>query len=128
VQFSESDPTRSSILNAGVDPKARDWQNTWSIGAGTAYDFNSHWTGRLGAGYLTTAVPEKSFEPSLPDSDRTEATAGLTYTWNKTQFHLAYNAAYFNTRSVSNNVEGGTINGTYRTFVNSWSVGVEERF
>ncbi len=128
VQFSETNPTRKSILSAGVDPQTREWQDTVSFGVGTAYDLSRRWTARLGGGYLPRAVPEKTFDSSLPDANRYEATTGLTYKLYKTQFHFAYNAAWFETRSVSNNVTRGAINGTYRTFVNSWSLGIEQKF
>src|SRR5262249_44109315 len=107
----------------------RDWHAVWSVGAGTEYDLNDKWTIRGGFGYDWAAVPESSFDPSLPDSNRFEATTGFTWRFLKsTEFHFAYNGVFFKKRTISNEVAGGTINGKYETRIDVFSVGIEQKF
>ncbi len=129
VTFADENPLRQSVLNAGVDPLHRDWRAVWSIGAGAEYDLTDKWTLRGGLGYDWTAVPESSFDPSLPDANRFEITGGFSYrVFKNTQLHFAYNGAFFRERSISNNVDDGQINGKYDTTINVYSIGLEQKF
>jgi long-chain fatty acid transport protein len=129
VTFDENNPLRQSVLSAGVDPLHRDWRAVWSLGAGSEYDLTDKWTLRGGLGYLWGAVPETSFDPSLPDSNRVEVTAGFTRRlFARTLLHFAYNGVFFNARNISNHVDGGNIDGRYDTVINVYSVGVEQKF
>jgi long-chain fatty acid transport protein len=129
VTFDEPNLLRNATLNAGVDPLHRDWHAEWSLGAGSEYRPDDKWALRGGLGYLWAAVPESSFEPSLPDANRFEVTAGFSRRlFTNNSIHFAYNGVFMRPRTVSNNVDGGAINGKYETRIDVYSVGFEQKF
>lgn len=72
------------------------WEDTWTFGAGTDWEFSPGWTLRAGYTYMESPVPDETVSPLLPDSDRHTFAAGLgrrfgahsldlAVTWNRLQ-------------------------------------------
>jgi len=115
--FKETDPTRKGFLDTG-NPIVRDWRDVHAWAIGSQYNFNNGIGLRLGYAYMNTAVPEKSWDPSVPDSDQHTIANGIGYSWKHVTLDAAYNVIVFKNRNINNSVgslSGSTINGKYKT-------------
>jgi long-chain fatty acid transport protein len=126
----ESDATRLGILNTG-NPIKRDWHSTWNFGFGTNYKFNDIWQARGGYYFYPEAVPEHTWDPSVPDSATNGFTFGGSFSVASLTIDLAYNFIYFQKRTIHNNVgadSASTVNGEYKTKVHVVSMNLTYRF
>ncbi len=55
----------------------KDWQWNYQVSLGAQYDFGDGIAARLGVGRVGTPVPEETYDPMLPDGERTLLTAGF---------------------------------------------------
>ncbi|WP_394129829.1 OmpP1/FadL family transporter [Shewanella maritima] len=62
--------------------KEYNWEDSWFLSIGATYDINENWTVRAGFAKDQGVVGEVS-SLSIPDSDRTWYSAGLTYSFDK---------------------------------------------
>lgn len=60
-------------------PIEKDWGWNYQLAVGAEYTLSSGLALRLGGGRVGTPVPEKSYDPILPDGERLLLTAGLGY-------------------------------------------------
>ncbi len=114
-QFSETDPSRSGVLNQG-NPVGRDWKATWNVGVGAQYKLNDRWEPRCGYFYYPESIPEATWDPSTPESERHGIAAGVGYKTGPVTIDFAYNFIWFKDRSISNQVGAGSlasVNGEY---------------
>ncbi len=114
-QFSETEPNRAGVLNQG-NPVPRDWDATWNVGVGAQYKLNEQWEPRAGYFYYPEAIPESTWEPSTPESERHGFAVGLGYITGPVTVDFAYNYIWFKDRSISNQVGASslaTVNGEY---------------
>jgi len=113
--FSETDANRAGILNQG-NPVPRDWDATWNVGLGAQYTLNERWAPRAGYFYYPEAIPEATWDPSTPESERHGITLGLGFNQGPVTVDFAYNYILFIDRSISNQVGAtslATVNGEY---------------
>jgi long-chain fatty acid transport protein len=59
------------------------WKDTWRVGIGANYHYNSAWTFRVGTAYDQSPVPDADRTPRVPDSDRTWIALGAQYRLSK---------------------------------------------
>lgn len=108
-----------------------DWKDTWVIALGGEYYINSKWTVRGGYCYQQNAIPEKTFNPAVPDSDIHVIALGLGYQYKKIVIDIAYAAGFFSKRDINNTVGasvGSNVNGKYDTLAHVIGASVGYKF
>jgi long-chain fatty acid transport protein len=82
---------------------------------------------RLSAGYIYSenSVPNESFNPTIPDSDRHIFSVGIGQTLDRFEWQVAYQHAYGPSRTIENGTAG---DGTYEFRSNAVSVSLGYRF
>ncbi|MEI8010873.1 MAG: outer membrane protein transport protein [Candidatus Omnitrophota bacterium] len=109
---------RGAVLNDG-NPIARDWRSALSTAVGAKYALTDTFRLRTGYFYHQSPVPGATWEANLPDADSHGVTTGFGYDIRKDlTLDLAWSAMYYKAREVENTVASGTINGTYRQWIN----------
>jgi long-chain fatty acid transport protein len=89
--YDELEATRDAdglVLNSLTS--AKDYEDTIAYRLGVQYDLNEMWV--LRGGFLTepSAVPEETYDPRLPDGDRTGYVVGAGYSDGPWTFDFAY--------------------------------------
>lgn len=95
---------------------AENYDNTWRLSGGAAFDVSRAWAVRAGLAYDQAPMNGRSRTPRVPDSDRLEATAGASYSPNKHwTFDAAYMHVFFHKASINSlDTSGGyRLRGTY---------------
>lgn len=109
-----SAPNDAILKAIGIEDK--DWSNGFTLALGATHKFTQKLTGRAGTYYFWTPVPETSFTPGIPDSNRLTFSLGAGYDFTKylTADICYYNMIFFR-RHVSNEVSEplGSVDGTY---------------
>ncbi len=101
-----------------VSVTARDWHDTWAFSLGGKYRLNDAVT--LLGGYLFAkdAVPDRTFDPAIPDSDSHLFTIGTELDFNELKVAVAYGYQLQVNRDKNPNVQDAALgfeeaNGTY---------------
>ena len=125
----ETDPTRLAILNNG-NPQPRQWKDVFSAALGTEYQLNDRWKLRGGFMYMDSPVPNKTYEPSIPDSDLYGLALGTGYKVGAIGIDVAYLVNMFPNRTVNNTAGAPLSNasGTYKSFANSFALNFSFKF
>lgn len=116
----ETDPYRLAVLNSG-NPVAMNWKDSYTFCLGGEYALNNKTKLRAGYFYEQHAVPESTWNPSLPDSDVNAFTIGAGYALSKNlKIDCFYGILVYDQRKIENTVGAvyGGINGKYDTMVN----------
>ncbi len=100
----------SALLGGGRIP--RDWRDTWHAGFGAEYALNEHWTLRGGYQFTDSAVPDRTFTPTIPDSERHQLSVGLGWQSGRHAIDLGYSHSLFADRDISTNRDP-RLNGRY---------------
>lgn len=82
IQWSRyGDPEiRSPTVGSVLPPRPpNEWKNTWNAAVGVSWDVHPAWTLRAGYTQIRSPIPDRSFSPYLPDSDRTVYSIGAGY-------------------------------------------------
>ncbi|MDP3980362.1 MAG: outer membrane protein transport protein [Chlamydiota bacterium] len=111
-------PTSDAVYN---------YNDSFILGLGTQYEINEHWTARCGYMYADKALPDATFDPVVPDSNRHAVNVGLSYNIGSVTLSVAYQAIFFEDRDINNDVGAGvgsSVDGRYESFVNAFSFGV----
>ena len=93
---------------AGNVPLAFNWQSSFFYEFGATYQFDHGFSASAGYIYSENSVPNASFNPIVPDSNRHIFSFGLGKKWNQLEFDLAYQYAHGPARNVT-----GPAAGTY---------------
>jgi long-chain fatty acid transport protein len=112
----------------------RDWNDVFSFNIGAKYRLNERCS--LLAGYLygNTPVPDKTFDPTIPDSDTHVFTLGTEIKFDKFNFALSYAYQHFEDRDKNNQIPSDAqlaidrANGTYKTDLNLVAASLAYRF
>ena len=112
-----------------IEPK--NWRETFAVNAGGRYRLNDTFT--LLAGYLFgwNAVPDDTFEPSVPDADTHLFCLGSDMIFNNITLAVSYAYQLFEERSKNNAVGaavGGTANGDYNADIHLLGLSATYRF
>ncbi|MFH0881154.1 MAG: outer membrane protein transport protein [Lentisphaerota bacterium] len=89
-----------------------DWKDTWTAGISAAWKMTPNWTLRAGYSFLESPIPDDTFTPTIPDSDRHTLTAGLGFEHGAHRADIAAAASFFADRSIANN-QNPLLNGDY---------------
>lgn len=107
------------------------WHDTFAVNVGGKYRLNDTFT--LLAGYLYgwNAVPDDTFEPSVPDANSHLFCLGTDMVFNNIKLAVSYAYQLQEERSKNNTVgaaTGGAANGTYNADIHLLGLGVTYRF
>jgi long-chain fatty acid transport protein len=89
----------------------KNWKDVWNLSFGIAYRVKPNWEISGGVGFIRTPVPDATFDPSLPDADRTIFSLGSTFFVRKATIELVYVYNLFQSREIKT---GGFL-GTYKS-------------
>ena len=93
----------------------REWHDTFSINTGAKYRINEKWAVMGGYLYGWNPVPDRTFEPSIPDSNTHLFCAGGEAEFDGLKVTMAYGYQLQENRSKTTNRYGPLANGTYST-------------
>jgi len=101
-------------------PLPLEWKDIWSFGLGTTYRASDMWKINGGWYYISAAVPDRTFAPIIPDSDRWGLTIGPSFTKGSLTIDAVYSPLFYKDRNINNNIgeqvsgiPGYNINGEY---------------
>ena len=100
------------------------YHDTWSFRFGTQYDITRNWTIRGGYAYGTSAVPEATFSPIVPDSNYHLFSVGLGYSTDRWSIDAAYLFIYRETRNIRDGAFAPFVDGKWNTNMQGFMVTV----
>lgn len=106
------------ILGMPSDVQTKKWKDTITVNVGGEYLLSHRHTLRAGYIYRENAVPDETFEPSLPDADAHLFAIGGDLIRPSYTLSLAYVYERQKSRAKTNAIGealGGSANGTYRS-------------
>ncbi len=94
-----------------ADPYGRgtvpyNWKDSFFYEFGTQYEINDTWTVRAGYIFSENTVPDSTFNPNLPDSDRHVFSAGLGFTWKRLTIDAVYQYSLSTDRTITGSASG----------------------
>jgi len=121
------DPIRGQTSQTIV----KDWHDSHAFLFGAQYRLDERWTVMAGYLYETSPVPDRTFEPSSPDSDSQVFSAGVAFRYLNLETALGYGFQWKMDRDKHNAVgaaAGGTANGRYESYIHLLGVSLTYRF
>ena len=85
------------------DPRSTipfNWKDSFFYEFGTQYDLDEHWTLRGGYIFSENTVPDSTFSPLVPDSDRHVFSVGFGYRSGRFEGNLTYQYSLSENRTV----------------------------
>ncbi len=101
------------------------WESSLFYEFGASYRFDNGLVASLGYIFSENSVPNESFNPVVPDSNRHIFSAGVGGQWEKWAFDLAYQWAHGPSRSIA---QGTVADGTYQFDSHAISLSVGYNF
>jgi long-chain fatty acid transport protein len=103
--WSSYDQLKIELADGRTSVAPKDWKDTYSANIGAKYQLNE--TVALLAGYLYggNPIPDKTFEPSIPDADTHLFCIGTDVKYKKFRFDLSYAYQYLQSRHKNNLVD-----------------------
>jgi len=93
-------------------PTVFNWQDSFYYEFGAQYTLSDHWIVRGGYIYSENTVPNSTFSPSEPDSNRHVFSIGLGYVHPRMNIDIVYQYSLSEDRTVSN---GSAVDGTWKS-------------
>jgi len=108
VQFSNIDKAEIKDRDTGelLSYINKDWNDTWIFALGGEYLINDNWSLRAGYSYQQNAVPEKTFNPSVPDANMNVVALGLGYNKSGWTIDVAYAIGLYSNRDIETDYYG----------------------
>jgi long-chain fatty acid transport protein len=103
----------------------KNWHDTWAFRFGASYEVNDWMKLRAGYIYDLTPVPDTSFDPQVPDSNRHIFTVGQDLKIKRFTLGIAYNYILSESRTKNNTVVTNGVaaplqaNGRYKSDIHS---------
>jgi long-chain fatty acid transport protein len=91
------------------------WQDSWYYEFGTQYEIDEHWTVRGGYIFSVNTVPNSTFSPSVPDSNRHVFSVGGGYSTTRYSVDLVYQYSLSEDRTVTEKGPGSVADGTWQS-------------
>ena len=111
--------TEQPILGSYLPPIPKQWEDTWGVNCGVKYNLNENIALALGYIHEWNPVPDETFDPQIPSSDKNIYSMGFQkrkFIWDSLSFAITYMYETYNSRSKDNSVGaefGETANGIY---------------
>lgn len=114
-----------------VPPLVLNWESSWFFAWGVTRKFGDGW--RASAGYIFSenSVPDKSFNPLVPDTERHAWSVGIGRETKKWTWDVAYQLAWGTPRTVTGSAvtpAGQSADGRYEWWSHALSVSVGRKF
>jgi long-chain fatty acid transport protein len=91
-----------------------DWMDSWFYEFGAQYEINEHWTARAGYIFSQNTVPQKTFTPSIVDSDRHVLSGGIEYKTGRFSVDVVYQYTWLDDRTINQPLNPlGNVNGKW---------------
>ncbi|HEY3860595.1 MAG TPA: outer membrane protein transport protein [Verrucomicrobiae bacterium] len=106
-----------------------DWSPSWMVDAGVTRYLRNNW--RVSGGYIYSenSVPDRNFNPLIPDSDRHIFSIGVGKQCGRFSWDAAYQLAWAPSRTVGGDVTaGGTAGGKYEFLSHALTINFGYRF
>ena len=120
------------IFGMTSDVQIKNWKDTITVNLGGEYFLSDRYTLRAGYIYRENAIPDETFEPSLPDADAHLFAMGGDLHWStKYTLSLAYVYERQKSRDKVNFLGdplGGNANGTYRSDIHFLALSLNWHF
>lgn len=125
VDWTDWDRLNTVTLNQGTGNVALpfNWQSSFFYEFGATYQFDGGFSASAGYIYSENSVPNGSFNPIVPDSNRHIYSIGLGKQWKQWDFDVAYQYAHGPSRTVT-----GLAAGTYQFDSHAISISAGYRF
>ena len=103
VDWTDWDRLNTVTLNkvSGTVPLPFNWQSSFFYEFGATYKFDDGFSASAGYIYSENSVPNGSFNPIVPDSNRHIFTVGVGKQWKKLDLDVAYQYAHGPSRTVT---------------------------
>ena len=103
VDWTDWDRLNTVTLNkvSGAVPLPFNWQSSFFYEFGATYKFDDGFSASAGYIYSENSVPNGSFNPIVPDSNRHIFTVGFGKQWKKLDLDVAYQYAHGPSRTVT---------------------------
>jgi long-chain fatty acid transport protein len=116
---------------SGAVPLAFNWKSGFFYEIGATRYLTDNWN--VSAGYLYTenSVPDATYTPAVPDSNRSFYSLGVGYSSGNLAANLAWHHADGGTRTVTGSppsLIGATADGSYKNSINAIALSLELRF
>ncbi len=109
----------------------KNWKDTWSYSIGSKYDLNDTFAILGGYRFDNNPVPNDTFEPAIPASDKHCVSLGVTKRFGNLVAGVVYYYEKYESRKKDNSLGadlGGTANGEYNTEAHVVGVSVSYEF
>ena len=116
---------------SGAVPLAFNWKSGFFYEVGVTRYLPGGWNFSAGYFYTENSVPDATYTPAVPDSNRSFYCLGAGYDAGHFAVNLAWHYADGGSRTVTGSppsLIGATADGTYRNSLNAFAVTVELRF
>lgn len=110
----------NAIFNGSTIPTR--YHDSWSFRFGTQYQLTEHWTVRGGYAYGTSAVPDSTFSPLVPDSNYHLFSVGVGYSTGRWSIDGAYLFIYREPRTITGGINAPYADGTWNTNMQGFMV------
>jgi long-chain fatty acid transport protein len=104
VDWTDWDTLNTVKLKQALGPQTLvfDWRSSFFYEWGVTRYFDNGWSVSAGYIYSENSVPEKTFNPIVPDSDRHIFSIGVGKKYKSLDLNLTYQFAYGPTRTIDN--------------------------
>lgn len=113
------------------DPEKKDWKDVMSYSIGAKYDLNDTFAILGGYRFDNNPVPDDTFEPAIPASDKHSISVGVNKRFGNVVAGVSYYYEKYESRKKNNDLGarlGGTANGEYNTDAHMVSASVAYEF
>jgi long-chain fatty acid transport protein len=131
LDWTDWDVVETMVVEQTPDlPLELNWRSSFIYEAGVTRAFTNGW--RVSAGYMfvENSVPEKSFNPVIPDMDLHAFSAGIGLSSGRLAWEFAYQFVYGPSRRIDNplSAPNASANGTYDFIGHAFSAALTWRF
>jgi long-chain fatty acid transport protein len=127
-----SDWSSLQMVTVGPQPVPEtlpfNWHPSWMFDFGATRYLGNGWHVSGGYMYSMNTVPDNTFNPLVPDSDRHIFSIGVGKRYHKFSWDLAYQLSWGPTRAVNNDNDYPLANGNYEFLSHAISVNVGYHF
>ena len=94
-----------SVAGSTTFISKKDWKNTYTVSIGAKYQLNDQVAFLAGYLYGGNPIPDKTFDPAIPDAKTHQWSIGTDIKYKKLRFALAYAYQKWQSRNKSNSID-----------------------